>query len=294
MVWSETFKNKFFTRKQLIDISPMFEFIRGIIFPVSQLIKFVFLTIYLVLATGRAIADNNSLTLTVGAEYTTGNYGGEQSIDEWYVPFTGRYAIDKYVFRLTVPYISVTSPTGTIFSGVDGQIIFSGTGARTTESGLGDVIAGVTYRDVFNTEATSDIAIDFTGKIKFGTADENLGLGTGENDYTVQAELYKYIGSFTLFSTIGHKFRTDPASIDLRDSWLALVGGNYRFSQSISGGLDFYFQQASVSQTDDQKEMAAFMRYKLSKTRYLRGYLVQGFGDNSPDWGVGVLLSIKQ
>ena len=32
------------------------------------------------------------------------------------------------------------------------------------------------------------LLIDLTGKVKFGTADENKGLGTGENDYAVQAD----------------------------------------------------------------------------------------------------------
>ena len=98
-----------------------------------------------------------------------------------YVPITARYTSNEYTFRLTIPYILLTAPANTVQTG---KIILSGTGAISTDSGIGDVIAGVTYHDAVNTEATSDLAIDFTAKLKLGTAEENKGLGSGENDYT--------------------------------------------------------------------------------------------------------------
>lgn len=248
-----------------------------------------------VLFNNAAVADDSTMTLTAGAEYTTGNFGGTQSIDEWYVPFTARYIIDDYVFRLTVPYIRLTAPEGTILSGVtDGQVLVPGTGERTTETGLGDVIAAMTYRNVLNNKIGSDTALDLTAKVKFATADENKGLGTGENDYTVQAEFYKFFNHFTSFGTLGYKFRGDPPGIDLQDSILAFVGGNYRLSPLVRVGLDLYYQQASYAGLDDQVELSAFLGYKLSNSQYLRGYLIQGLGNGSPDWGVGVLITFTQ
>jgi len=245
----------------------------------------------LVLFNETVTADESILKMTTGAEYTTGDFGGTQSIDEWYVPFTTTYTADRYTFRLTVPYIRVTAPEGTVQT--DGTIL-PGTGTRTTESGIGDVIAGVSYRDAFNSEVTSGTAVDFTAKVKFGTADVNKGLGTGENDYTIQAELYNYYDRLMSFGILGYKFRGDPPGINLSDSLLIFVGGNYRLTSSLKAGLDFYFQEALFSGIADQKELTAFLGYRLSNTQYLRGYLIQGFGDASPDWGVGVMITIRQ
>ena len=245
--------------------------------------------ILLLLFNHTAMAADGYLNLTAGAEYTSGDYGGSESIDEWYLPFTGRYTTDRYTFRLTIPYLRVTAPEGTL-SGTT----LPDTGARITEDGLGDIIAGVTYRDALNTDISSDVTLDFTAKVKFGTADETRGLGTGENDYTVQAELYKYLYQFTPYAILGYKFRGDPPGINLQDSCLTLVGGNFRVTQALTAGMDYYFRQASLTGLDDHKELTAFFGYKLSSTQYLRGYLIKGFGDASPDWGAGFLISFKQ
>jgi len=250
--------------------------------------------VLLVIFNNSAAANNGVFKLTTGAEYTSGDYGGTQSIDEWYIPFTARYIVDKYVFRLTVPFLSVTAPEGTVISSADGQVIVPGTGERTTETGIGDVIAGMTYRDVLNSETSSDVALDLTAKVKFATADVDKGLGTGENDYIVQAELYKFFTRFTPYGILGYKFRGDPPGVDLQDSLRAVVGGYYRISPSLKAGLDYFYQQASYSDADDQKELSAFLGYKMSNSQYLRGYLIQGFGDGSPDWGVGVMMTFTQ
>lgn len=273
---------------QFVSLSKIF----SAIFTSIQYKSIILLSFTLLFLFSRtATANDGVLKLTTGAEYTSGNYSGTEPIDEWYVPLTAKFIVDRYVFRLTVPYIHVTAPVGTVL--VDGTIL-PGTGVRNTESGPGDIIAGISYRDALNSEASSDLALDFTAKVKFGTADENKGLGTGENDYTLQAELYKYLDRFMTFGILGYKLRGDPPGVNLNDSWLALVGGNYRFSRSLSGGVDFYFQQASLSQADDQMELSAFVGYRLSHTQFLRGYLIQGFGDGSPDWGAGVLITFVQ
>lgn len=258
-------------------------------FKVIILIVFVLLVLFA--STTTATAGDNVLKFSAGAEYTSGNYGGTESIDELYVPLTVKYFVDRYVFRLTIPYLRVTSPTGTLLA--DGTILL-GTGERNTESGLGDIIAAATYRDLLNSEAVSDFALDITTRIKFGTADENRGLGTGENDYTFQAELFKYFDRFTSFGILGYKFRGDPAGINLSDSWLALLGGQYKVSPLLSAGVDFYIQQASLAGVDDQKEVTAYLGYKLSKTQLLNGYFLQGFGDRAPDWGVGIMITFRQ
>lgn len=272
---------------QLTRLSKLISSIRAYL----QLYTILFLFTLLAPYNTPVAADNGILKLTTGAEYITGNFGGTESVDQLYIPVTTRYTTKRYSFRLTIPYIRLTAPTGTV--GSDGVII-PGTGPIITESGIGDVIAGATYRDAFNTEAHSDVAIDFTAKVKFGTADEDKGLGSGENDYTIQTELYNFRDRLTLFGILGYKFRGDPPGVNLNDSMLALMGGNYRLSSAYRTGLDLYYQEALFSGADDPMELSAFLGYSLSKTQYLRSYLIKGFSDASPDWGVGVMITFRQ
>lgn len=250
-----------------------------------------FLFALLAVCNTSAVADKSTLKLSTGAEYITGDFGGTEPVEQLYVPVTTRYTTKRYSFRLTVPYISLTAPTGTVQS--DGTIL-PGTGPIVTESGMGDVVAGVTYRDAFNSEVALDVAIDFTAKVKFGTADVDKGLGSGENDYTIQTELYKFLDRIMLFGILGYKFRGDPPGVDLNNSLIAYLGGNYRLTPAFRTGVDFYYQEALFSGADDQVELSAFLGYKLSNTQYLRSYLIKGFGDASPDWGVGVYISFMQ
>jgi len=72
---------------------------------------------------GSVVAESPRFQPRVGAEYTTGDYGGDESVDEFYVPVTGTLDLDRVTFRLTVPFLSVRAPELTTISGPDGQPI---------------------------------------------------------------------------------------------------------------------------------------------------------------------------
>jgi hypothetical protein len=243
----------------------------------------------IVLQSTPAIAQDNEFefTLSTGIEYTSGTYGSDADIEDTYVPVTATVVNGPVTFRLTVPYLSVRAPEGTIFD-PDGQPL-PGTGAMTTESGLGDIIGSVTVYDVIRS-SRMNIAMDLTGKVKFGTADEDKGLGTGENDYTVQADVYKFMDDFTLLGSIGYRFRGDPADIDLDDVLIASLGGIYRFTPDVSGGLFLDFRESAISGDDSIQELSAFVSRRISEHWKLQFYALTGFTDSSPDWGGGIQI----
>jgi hypothetical protein len=266
---------------------------RGLNKPGKAIFTAVFMLLWPIVQSVQA--DDNHFKITAGAEYSTGDFGGTESIDEWYVPVTGKYIAGRYVFRLTIPYLRLTAPSGTtlVSGGQAGEVITTDSGSRTTEAGLGDIIAGLTYQDLFNTELSSDIALDLTGKIKFGTADENKGLGTGENDYTIQADLFKFYHRFTPYGTLGYKFRGDPSGIDLDNVWFGIIGGRYDISPNLGGGLDYYYREASFPGASEQQELTAHFSYRLTRNQRLQVYGFRGFSDGSPDWGGGVMITFR-
>ncbi len=72
--------------------------------------------IALALALGCASAAAQSISWTTGVEYTSGEYGGSDTIEDIYVPLTGRISTERASFALTVPYLSVRAPEGTLVS----------------------------------------------------------------------------------------------------------------------------------------------------------------------------------
>ena len=188
-----------------------------------------------------------------------------------------------------MPYLSVDAPEGTIFN--SGGEPLPGSGAMTTESGLGDVIGSVTFFDVINSQRLG-LAMDLTGKVKFATAYEDKGLGTGENDYTVQADFYKFVDQFTWLGSVGYKFRGDPAGIDLDNVLIASLGGTYKFTPEVNAGLFINYRESAISGSDSIQELSVFVSRRLSEDWRIQVYALTGFTDSSPDWGAG--LQIKR
>lgn len=226
--------------------------------------------------------------LSTGYNFTSGDYGGTQDIEDTYIPLTVSADKGRYGFRLTVPYLRVRAPSGTIFTDTGGQPI-AGAGELTTESGLGDVIASVTVYDVIK-ERDAGFALDITGKVKFGTADDAKGLGTGEQDYALQANLYKSLGQFSILASAGYKVRGDPDDIELENSALASLGGIYKLNDRTRSGLIYDYRESAFSDGDSIQELTAFVSRKVSNDWRVQIYALTGFSDSSPDWGGGILL----
>ena len=244
----------------------------------------------LALALVCAGAAAQSVTWTTGLEYTSGEYGGDDTIEDLYVPLTGRVSWERTSLALTVPYLSVRAPAGTLVSEPGSEPV-AGTGEITTESGLGDVIAAATIYDVVYSSRL-DLAMDLTGRVKLGTADEEKGLGTGEQDYTLQADVYRFFDTLTLFGTLGYKFRGQPDGVDIDDVLLGSFGGIYRISDFSRLGFAYDYRQSSLPDGDAVSELSVFAARDVNDGLRLELYLIGGFSNSSPDWGAGVMLQI--
>jgi hypothetical protein len=230
-------------------------------------------------------AAEPGFSLTTGLDYSTGKYGGTTSTDILYIPFSGKYEADKYTLKLTVPYLRITGP-GNVVKDV-GPIKGSTSTARTTESGLGDVVAAGSY----NVYEGSGTLVDVTAKIKFGTADEAKGLGTGKNDYALQADLFKTLGKNTVFGTLGYKVMGSPEGATLNNVFYGSLGIGHKISQETSAGLILDLREKASATGYAQQEFTAYVSHKLGKTWKAQAYAVKGFSNGSPDWGAGAMIT---
>lgn len=233
-----------------------------------------------------AIAGDYSIT--TGAEYTVGNYGTSIDTSMLYVPFILAYKSEKYSWSVTVPYVRISGSEDVLFSSTTHSPRLSAattSAAERTDSGLGDII--LTGRYQLQSETTTRPWLAMTGSIKFGTADEDKLLGTGENDYSVRLDIAKK----ALYGYVGYKVMGDSASIDYDNVLFASAGIAMPVNDSWAAGVDFYVEQAPVPGMDNAEEATISLFRPLGKTRRLNIYMIKGFTDASPDWGAGVIIS---
>lgn len=240
------------------------------------------------LAVGPAAAGD--FRLTTGFDYSSGKYGETTTTDILYIPFTARYETDSFIYRLTIPYIRISGP-GNVVGGGDFRVV-TGTGEapRRTADGLGDIVAAVSY-NLVNGVGTRPL-VDLTAKIKFGTADEDKGLGTGKNDYSLQVDVLKSFGAASAFGTLGYKRLGDPPDTNFSNVWYGSLGGSYKFTPATSLGLALDLRQAALDGVEPQRELTAYVSHRLTPRYRVLGYAVKGFSDASPDWGGGLMLTV--
>ncbi|MDH5446556.1 MAG: transporter [Gammaproteobacteria bacterium] len=225
-------------------------------------------------------------SVSTGVDYSTGDYGDSSDTEIWYFPLSVKLDTLDFVYKVTVPHIQITGP-GTVVG--PNATPADGDNQTTTESGMGDVIAAISYA-LFPYQP-DEVFIELTGKVKFPTADENKRLGTGEYDYSFQVDGFYSAGMFGIFTTLGYKIYGDPPGIDYKNGSYYSLGGSYSLTHRFSLGLAYDFKEAATQRSEDQKELTAFASKKLSNKFKILGYLVKGLSDGSPDWGLGFNIS---
>ena len=229
-----------------------------------------------------------TLSMSIGLDYSSGEYGGEDSTDTWVVPLIGKYESGPLTLKLSLPYIRTTGPGDVVGIGGDHVPAPGAADETRTESGIGDLVATAGYAVL---DGSNGYLLDVIGKVKLQTADEDKGLGTGETDFAVQLDGATSLGSTTLFGTLGWKKYGDPSGIDYKDPIYASLGAGYRLNPATTVGGSYDWREKVTSSGDEISEVTLFVSYKLDPQWKLQGYLIKGFSDASPDIGGGAIVT---
>jgi len=235
-----------------------------------------------------ARAADGTVSVGTGFNYTSGRYGTATTTDITSIPFLLKYESADWTLRLTLPYLYVKGGTAVI-PGV-GDARNSNPRTRTTAvEGLGDVVASATYAAYYDSAAA--LGIDLTGKVKFGTADRDKGLGTGENDYAAQVDVYKGLGRFSVFGGLGYTVLGSSPYLSLRNVFNLSVGASYKLSDLTTVGLAYDARERVTATSGPMSEAMAYVSHKLDKHWKSQFYLLKGFESGSPEWGGGANVS---
>jgi hypothetical protein len=224
-------------------------------------------------------------SLSLAGFYLSGKYGRSQSTDIYYVPLTFRTYTGRFGFSVSLPYLRKTGPANVI-----PNIGSVGTGStvRTTHSGMGDVQLGASYR-VWN-DAASGLALTLGAKVKLGTASYSQGLGTGKNDYALQAGLSRSSGPWYLAIIGGYRKQGSPAGLKLKNVGYGEADVIYRLDEGNNIGLSTFYTQASLASSTDRLMSVLYYGYNITHAWAGTFYLMKGFTRIAPDTGAGVSL----
>lgn len=229
-----------------------------------------------------AADEDLTLSLSVGYDYSTGEYGGSESTDMSFVPVTAQFESGPWTLKVVGSWLSIDGPGSLI---ADGEVV---AGANTSESGVGDTNVSVAY--LIYPWFEGGPFFELTGKIKVPTADETKGLGTGEVDYTGMVSIYQVISDLTLFADAGYRVRGSSDLYELEDGFVGSVGASLKFSPEVSAGLMYNYRQAATATGDDPMDVMPYITFKPSEFWSINAYGTFGLSDSSPDSGVGISL----
>lgn len=229
-------------------------------------------------------------TASLGTDYAVGYYGASTATRIWSHALGMRYEHGAWLARLTVPYLSVDGPARVVGDGVGGVASPVAT-ARQTQSGPGDVVAAVSY--ALALPQGEGWLLDVTGKIKFATADAAKGLGTGARDSTVQLDVARGLGPWSLFGSAGWRYMGDPAWADFRNPWIFSAGFSRALGAATRLGVAMDYRQRLLPDAAPLAELSVFGSYRLDARHRLQAYVVRGLANGSPQWAVGGTLSLS-
>lgn len=253
-------------------------------------------------------ADESLVALGVKMDYARGDYGtGIDSDTLTTSAIIGYYPNARLDLELTIPHIyqssrAVTS-SGNIRFGVRrtqsqpnnspgvGQPQQSQTTGVSSQSGLGDLMLEAGY--VLMVESSSVPRVRASSFIKFPTADEKKGLGTGEYDLGIGVQVSKWFNELHGYAETTFVFQGDNEVLGLKDYVSAEIGIGHLLAGRALAGLSLWGASAPTKTSSELLEARIKLSMPWSVRSGFTAYLGTGLVDESPDLTAGGSLFVN-
>jgi hypothetical protein len=211
--------------------------------------------------------------------------------------------------ELTLPLLyQRTQNTGVAVLGVsdkstarrtmNGQYVYTGSSSSTLASsgtavdnnsdlGLGDITLSGGYALVQDSGMTPFVRPSLY--IKFPTADETKGLGTGKFDVGAGLAVSKWLGKWQPF--VEGRYVLQGASNDdsgARNYFTTETGIGYSWGESLYTSAYSHFGSSTFDGMDAPLDVRLKGVWRFGERTYTEVYALKGFSDGSPDYGGGV------
>jgi len=233
-------------------------------------------------ASGFAQAKEQSFKLDTGFVFARGSYGLATDTDVFLALVNPTYETTDWRVEGSLPYVRLKGPA----------TVVGNTGGSTTmhsASGVGDATLALTRKF---TAAEQGWSSSVGAKVKFPTADEAKGLGTGKLDTTVQVDLFRAGGKVTPFVSAGYQFLGHSEAYPMKSGFLATAGVTTKVSSNIVG-LAGNWRQRMIEGSDAAVEVMAFVQRPFNPRSRIQFFVLHGFNDASPDLAAGLILGLS-
>lgn len=241
----------------------------------------------------------------LGPSFSSGDYGTGDNIDIFYLPFIFKmYPSDRIRGTVVIPWVHQSSTqavsAGDSFYGVKGSnnranrkafspstvIVTDTAEARDSESGLGDVILRGEV-DLLQ-ESRNRPAVILEGKVKLPTASESKGLGTGEPDIGIAAEVGHTVNRHYYYGRLGYTLVGEPSGADFDSPFLYEAGTGFSLNPDLYLNVSLEGSTSIDDDIDNPLEAVIGGSYRIRPDLSLNGYFLVGLSDGSPDFGLGL------
>jgi hypothetical protein len=239
-------------------------------------------------ATRPCNADGTRVDLRVLPTYFSGDYGTGIDTKITYLPLILVVSSPRQEFRVTVPYLSIDTSQPVLY--LNGEVIGPIPGGTTSQSGLGDIVA---QEEVFFLQGTARRPwLSGIVRVKFPTADEKKGLGSGEYDYGAGLGIIQPAGrAWNILGTFQYVVRGDPPNVDFRNTPWLTIGAQWRQSAQSSWNLYYDRRRSVFAGNADLADLSAGYDRVLSHRVTFRSLVYAGLSTTSEDFGFGAGFS---
>lgn len=243
-------------------------------------------------------AEPPNWQLSSSLTYESGTYGTSTRTDTVYIPFTVKRLFDQGDLGLTVPFVILrTTGETTLVDGIPQRIRL---GRKTnlaptgtvTKGGLGDMFLKGRYYVVEEHGFLPTIAL--TAKVKFPTADESQGLGTGKFDEGFGVEVSRrFLERFIGYFDLSYTFIGSPAGTDLRNQTAYDLGLGYQFTPKLLGSIFYEERTALISGQPNPRDFLITGDYKVTQAFRLNAAVEVGVSSGAPNYGLTAGASLR-
>lgn len=235
-----------------------------------------------------ALAEIRS-EVRVLTSYRSGNFGLGGSTRILALPVTFAVISDRQEFRLTVPYLSVTSDDAVTLVG--DEVIQRTNGRGGTQSGPGDVMAEGERYLLAGGGARPWLSLLLA--VKLPTGDEAKGLGTGRPDAGAGLGLIQPMGTrWHLLGEAQYSVVGDPPDVDLRNTLGLSLGVQRRVPGGASASLSYERRDSVLRDRPGSARFDLVYDQGLARRVNLRAALFVGLSDTAEDYGLGIGFSV--
>lgn len=224
------------------------------------------------------IKPNQSSSASIGYSNMSDTTVPGQEVNQRDIPIAFTYETDKYVFEVSIPYITRTAPSGKVAKSHHHESKKSETttvaAPIVATSGLGDITSSLSYK--LMDEKDTFLSLSAKGEIKLATADVAVGLGTGVSDYFGELNASKSFGDFSISAGLGYAILGSPGEIEINDVkksiyfnniFFGSFGTDYQVNDRFNVGMELSAGQATETGGSEQRDVSVSMSYQFTENQ---------------------------